>query len=142
MSSRRHYTVESTDPVSAIRTVLELITPLASSVECDLPFSRVDRWPLEVRQAAQELANVSARRQHRRDTEQYGQTGVLDVELSGAWESFVTFAAFAYDASVWDDKSDVVVALADEGQSCVVLVDDAYAQRLRQLGLRIRPLDG
>jgi hypothetical protein len=52
----------------------------------------------------------------------YAQTGALRNVDAGAWAAFVTFAPYAYDASVWDPDGRRIASLSDEGTGIVALL--------------------
>lgn len=112
---RRRFAVDTTGldrdfELAMTRAVLEHFADQVYRFECDIPWTQVDRWPIEVREAAKILASRS---EHKRSKDKgYAQTGILTPE-SGVWEAFVALAPFAYDATVWLESGGDI-GLSDE----------------------------
>ena len=133
MQSRTEYVVDTTrssleNRDETIRLLIGLLDEEAAKYECDLPFSRQADWPLEVREAASLLASLRAPKSQ--ENAHYRQTGVHERSDAEVWGAFVTFAPYAFDASVWDPAGHQVLSLADEGTSVVARLTDAEAEVL------------
>lgn len=107
--------------VSVCREVLTALRHRAAEFECDVPGDPdkprdAGDWPDEVRAAARVLRSLPTARTERGG---YGRTGVVKGASDQVWEAFVTFAPWAFDASVWADVG-TLVHLADEGTALVV----------------------
>jgi hypothetical protein len=114
---------------TVVRVVLNLLAGSADCYECDVPLSRRAAWPTDVQAAADRL--TADRPLKRSENDQYRTTGVLHRgDDPGAWDAFTTFAAHAYDATVWDDARRPLVELADEGTSCCAHLTEAEASAL------------
>jgi hypothetical protein len=114
----------------ACRAVLAVVAGDADRYECDIPFSPV--WPADVVRAASALRDAS--RQRPRDPA-YVQTGVLANDDPARWTAFVTFAPWALDASVWTQKHEHLVSLADEAESMALeLTSDQHDEIAAILG--------
>lgn len=100
--------------VEICRFALGLVAGDATRFETDMPFSRASKWPDAVRTAANRLARHSSGR--RGQNEGYRSTGMVSAADSEDWNSLVTFACYAYDASVWGIHGELA-SLADEGDS-------------------------
>jgi hypothetical protein len=121
------------DMVLACRLILRTVEDDASRCETDIPATRPD-WPPDVRAAAGVLLGVAAQR-GRAESPSYARTGVIEVTHDEVWSAFVTFAPWAYDASVWNAAADHIVSLADEGCSIVVrLTPEQYSAIAAELG--------
>ncbi|WP_328991397.1 hypothetical protein OG394_34515 [Kribbella sp. NBC_01245] len=108
--------------VSVCRSVLTAVQGRAVEFECDVPGDPGNRsdtgdWPEDVRAAARVLRSLPSARIERGG---YGQTGVVEGASGRVREAFVTFAPWAFDASVWSADAGAPVRLADEGTSLVV----------------------
>ncbi|SFC99214.1 hypothetical protein SAMN04487968_1195 [Nocardioides terrae] len=105
--------------VRVCRIALHLFTGTAHEFETDIPLSHEADWPPAVRTAAHRLA---AHSKHRRgENDSYRQTGIISAKDDDDWDAFVTFAPYAYDASVWGADSTLpLVQLSDEGTSLAV----------------------
>ena len=119
-----HTTAAQAGPV--VEALLAEVAGRAATFECDVPLSQLDAWPDEVRAAARRL--LASKRSY---DDQYAQTGVLSADNPDVWHAFARFAAFAYDATVWDADGVAIVELADEGQSVVARLDEEEVGRLR-----------
>lgn len=124
---RRAFGIETTGlgrdtELAVTRAVLEHFAEQVWRFECDIPWTQVDGWPHEVREAAAILASHS---QHKRSKDEgYAQTGILDLE-SGVWEAFVAFAPFAYDATVWlQSGGDIGISDEAVGGPVVIVSDE------------------
>ncbi|WP_344234983.1 hypothetical protein [Kribbella hippodromi] len=112
--------------------ILEVVRELAAEYETDVPVTD-ESWPADVLAAAdvlRHLAGVSGRV----EDSGYARTGVMRSDHDG-WAAFAAFAPWAYDATVWDRASRVVVELSDEGGSVVVNAEaELYDSLVRALG--------
>ncbi|MEV6413307.1 hypothetical protein [Kribbella sp. NPDC051718] len=126
MKGRQRYVVDGdgwddAEIVEACRLVLGAVQATATEYETDIPIDDAD-WPVEVAVAAEVLRGVAKRV----EKGGYAQTG---IRRGGdeIWSAFVTFAPWAYDATVWGDAGELV-SLADEGQSIAVRLDGAQVE--------------
>lgn len=108
--------------VSVCRSVLTALRRRAAEFECDIPgdpdnSSDTGDWPDDVRAAARVLRSLPKARIQRGG---YGQTGVVKDASDEVWGAFVTFAPWAFDATVWAADARTLVHLADEGTALVV----------------------
>lgn len=105
-----------TDVIDACHRILRALEVDSRQFQCDIPADLGD-WPPEVANAARLLRGLAdgGGRSHR----DYARTGVIEVKLDEVWSGFVTFAPWAFDATVWDDSRDIV-SLSDEGQAIVL----------------------
>ena len=130
-SARQTYVVNTGEippetRATVVRTVIGVLSDAADKFECDIPLSLKDAWPHETREAAEYLAAL--RQPRRSENADYRRTGVRSrVDDPAAWAAFVTFAAHAYDAAVWDERRDQLLSLADEGNSLVARLTDEEA---------------
>jgi hypothetical protein len=113
--------------LAACRASLNLLAEEAATFEVDIPWSRASDWPADVREAAEHLQHVS--RRPRKDPD-YGQTGVLGTEDEVTWLAFVTFAPWAFDATVWSTDHIDLACLADESESIVLRLTDSQRTAL------------
>lgn len=108
--------------VGVCRTALRLFTNRAQEFESDLPMSKEADWPPAVRSAADRLLTHSRRRRGENDI--YRQTGIVSAKDEDDWDAFVTFAPYAFDASVWGADDPIpLVQLSDEGTSLAVQLE-------------------
>ena len=135
MAERQYYAVVggADEQPDAVRAAIDAVRSFAATFECDIPLSQRARWSPEVREAAERLTRLSVA--NRGQSDEYRQTGVLRADLADAWTAFATFAAHAYDASVWDADGDLILSLADEGHSCVIGEDPRVVGPLHALGI-------
>jgi hypothetical protein len=117
------------DRADVVRFVIDLLTPDAVKYECDVPLSQQATWPAAVREAASVLSSL--RPPKKRDGTAYRQTGVQERGDDAVWDAFIIFAAYAYDASVWNASGRDLVHLADEGTSFVARLTDEEADLIR-----------
>lgn len=103
--------------IDACRLVLRVATADISSFETDIPWTAAADWPDIVRQAAEFLSSL--REPSRGEDVLYRRTGEVPTDDEQAWEAFLTFAPYAYDASAWSAESEPIAALADAGESVV-----------------------
>jgi hypothetical protein len=123
------------DLVRSCRLVLQTVEADASQYETDIPADS-DEWPAEVVAAAKVLREVAARTGRVEGDNLYAQTGIVEAASDAVWSAFVTFAPWAYDATVWNLAGDDIVSLADEGHSILVrLTPDQYAAIAAELTL-------
>jgi len=81
-------------------------------------------WPGDVRQAAELLSSL---KEPTRDEDAlYRRTGMVR-KTERAWEAFVIFAPYAYDASAWSDDSQRIAALSDTAESIVAALTPGQA---------------
>ena len=125
--------------IAAVRNAIGSVRGMAVEVECDVPLSQSASWPADVRAAAEVLCERSVSTRGR--SSQYRQTGMLSAASEETWRAFVTFAPYAFDASVFGSSGRPVIHLADEGQSCVVAGDSGTIDQLLSLGIEIELLD-
>ncbi|MFC6157982.1 hypothetical protein [Kribbella jiaozuonensis] len=102
---------------TASRLILRTLQDTVTSFETDIPATSPD-WPPTAASAAEVLRGV-ARRKSRGD---YAQTGIIKNPSNEVWSAFVEFAAWAYDATVWNSTGDAIVSLADEAHSIVIRI--------------------
>ncbi|MFD3404590.1 hypothetical protein ACFWUU_28135 [Kribbella sp. NPDC058693] len=105
------------DAATASRLILRALQDNVASFETDIPAPSAD-WPPTVASAA-EVLRGAARRKSRAD---YAQTGIIKNPSNEVWSAFVEFAAWAYDATVWNSTGDAIVSLADEAHSIVIRI--------------------
>jgi hypothetical protein len=103
--------------VEVCRLVLKATSQDRATFETDIPWSEAPRWPSDVRAAAEILSGLREPAQN--ENELYRQTGVVAATDARTWEAFLTFAPYAYDASVWDEGADELVALNDSAEAIV-----------------------
>jgi hypothetical protein len=111
----------------ACRTALNLVAEEAATFETDIPWSAASAWPTDVREAAEQLQHVS--RKPPKDP-RHAQTGVLGTEDDVTWRAFVTFAPWAYDATVWSADHADIASLSDEAEGIVLRLTDAQRTAL------------
>ncbi|TDO68485.1 hypothetical protein EV651_102407 [Kribbella sp. VKM Ac-2571] len=122
------------DVVEACRLILRTVAVSASRCETDIPGGGED-WPPDVRSAAEVLRQIASRTGRVERRYDYVQTGIIEVARDEVWSAFVTFAPWAYDATVWDPAGDDIVSLADEGRSAFVrLTPEHYGAIAAELG--------
>ncbi len=120
--------------VDACRLILRTVEVSAKRCETDIPGGGED-WPPDVVSAAEVLRHIAARTGRVEGRYDYAQTGVIEVARDEVWSAFVTFAPWAYDATVWNQAGDDIVSLADEGQDAFVrLTPDHYGVIAAELG--------
>jgi hypothetical protein len=122
------------DVVEACRLILRTVAVSASRCETDIPGGGED-WSPDVLSAAEVLRQIASRTGRVDGRYDYAQTGVIEVARDEVWSAFVTFAPWAYDATVWNPAGDDIVSLADEGQSAFVrLTPEHYGAIVAELG--------
>ncbi len=102
------------------RLILGVLADDADSYETYIPNGRGNDKPNAVMEAAERLFRAT-RRSGLMDLD-YAQTGVLRNADAGIWAAFVTFAPYAYDATVWDIDGRRIADFSDEGTAIVVLL--------------------
>jgi hypothetical protein len=121
------------DMVEACRLILRTVEVGAKWCQTDVPADCED-WPPDV-VAAEVLRQIASRTGRVEGRYDYARTGVIEVAWDEVWSAFVTFAPWAYDATVWNAVSDDIVSLADEGQSVFVrLTPEQYGVIAAELG--------
>jgi hypothetical protein len=103
---------EGSDVVAVCRLILRTVAADVHHYETDIPIADPD-WPAEVTAAAEALRAVGR-------TDRHGYTMSGTIRTTDLWPAFVTFAPYAYDATVWNASHDDIVSLSDEAQSIVV----------------------
>lgn len=103
--------------VDACRLVLTVAAEDIATFETDIPWASAADWPEDVRRAADFLTSLKER--SRGETMLYRRTGDVPNDHDRAWEAFVKFAPYAFDASAWTAASQQVAALSDAGESVV-----------------------
>ncbi len=142
--SRDKYVVETdglstSERADVCRELLALAAPEVATFETDIPWSMAEEWPSEVREAAEHLSSL--REPRRGEDRLYRRTGVRNNDQVGAWDAFVAFAPYAFDASAWGQGAHRLVALADCAQSIVVrLSGDQIALVSTALEARLVPV--
>jgi hypothetical protein len=122
------------DMAEACRLILRTVEVSAKRCETDIPSDCGD-WPPDVAAAAEVLRQIASRTGRVEGRYDYAQTGVIEVARDEVWSAFVTFAPWAYDATVWNSASHDIVSLADEGQSAFVrLTPEQYEAIAADLG--------
>lgn len=126
MTEQTEYVVDTygmprDEEVETNRFVLRLIAPNASSFETDIPLLQGDEPPRSVLEAARRLSTHS--KNAFSEPPYYGQTGEVSSLDAESWTAFVNFSPYAYDATVWSETGEVLVAMADEGTSLVVRLE-------------------
>jgi hypothetical protein len=92
------------------------------------------RWAPDVVAAAEVLKQIASRTGRVEGRYDHAQTGAIEVARDEVWSAFVTFAPWAYDATVWN-AARVIVTLADESQSVFVrLTPEQYGAIAAELG--------
>ncbi len=104
--------------IDICRFALRMLADEARAFQCDIPWSQAADWPAEVRAAAHRLSKNSIG-PRRGENDGYRQTGAVSAMESDDWSAFVTFAPYAFEASVWSERSRELASLADEGASLV-----------------------
>lgn len=103
--------------IDACRLVLSVTAADVATFETDIPWAAAAEWPDGVRQAAEFLSSL--RGPIRGEDALYRRTGEVLKSDDPAWETFVTFAPYSYDASTWSTHSQQIVALSDAAESMV-----------------------
>ena len=103
--------------VDACRLVLTVAAEDIATFETDIPWASAADWPEDVRRAADFPTSLKER--SRGETMLYRRTGDVPNDHDRAWEAFVKFAPYAFDASAWTAASQQVAALSDAGESVV-----------------------
>lgn len=117
----------------ACRTLLSTLSEDIEAFECDIPWSLAKSWPSDVRLAAESLSVLRRPSRLDGDPDQYRRTGVVTKSDADAWEAFVCFAPYAFDASAWDDRGRVVVSLSDTGSSASASLTSAQVSALAEV---------
>lgn len=104
--------------VAVCQCALKLIASEADTFETDIPMVNTVGQSAEVISAAQRLSTHS--KGHPGQDDSCRATGVISARNADDWDALVTFAAHAYDATVWSKSMEALVSLADEGSSLVV----------------------
>lgn len=112
--------------VDACRFVLTVAAEDIATFETDIPWGGAADWPEDVRRAADILTSLKKR--SRGETMLYRRTGDVPNDHDRAWEAFVKFAPYAFDASAWTATSQQVAALADAGESVVAALTSVQVQ--------------
>lgn len=125
------------DRVAAWDAAMSAVRQTVDAAEVDIPWSNRELWPQDVHDAAARLVALYVASEARGA---YMQTGVREVDAS-TLADFVTFAPYAFDATLWDE-ADRVAVLSDEGQSFVVALTEAQHHALvaRVGGERVVPV--
>jgi hypothetical protein len=118
---------DGSDQIVVCRLVLQTFAADVRQYETDIPVTDPD-WPADVASAAETLRAVG-----RTDRHGYSMTGT--IRTTDLWPAFVTFAPYAFDATVWNSSHDDIVSLADEAQSIVVRPTPAQYAALGSLRL-------
>ena len=113
------------EQVAACRAVLMVVEPDIASFETDIPLSGASDWPADVVQAATYLSSVKP--PGRGENESYRRTGEVQRSDEAAWEAFVVFAPYAYDATAWADDAGAILYLADAGTSVTAALTSEQA---------------
>jgi|tagenome__1003787_1003787.scaffolds.fasta_scaffold20965955_5 hypothetical protein len=122
------------DVVAACRLILRTVEVGARRCQTDIPGGD-DDWPPDVVSAAEVLRQVPFRTGRVERRSDYAQTGVIEVARDEVWSAFVTFAPWAYEATVWNQAHDDIVSLADEAQSAFMrLTPEQYEVLAAELG--------
>ncbi|GAA1508014.1 hypothetical protein [Kribbella lupini] len=116
---------DGSDEVAVCRLILRTVAADVHQYETDIPVADPD-WPADVAAAAEALRAVG-----RTD---HGYTMSGTIRTPDLWPAFVTFAPYAYDATVWNASQDIV-SLSDEAQSIVVRLTPAQHALLGSLRL-------
>jgi len=103
--------------VDVCRFALELVAKDAATFETDIPLSKATDWPVSVNRAAERLARHALG--FRGKNALYKTTGVVSASDSEDWNALVSFAPYAFDATVWAVDGELA-SLADEGTSLVM----------------------
>jgi hypothetical protein len=117
------------DVVEACRLILRAVEVSAKRCETDIPANGED-WPPDVLSAADILRQIASRTGRVEGRYDYAQTGVIEVARDEIWSAFVTFAPWAYDATVWNPAGNDIVSLGDEGQSVFVRLTPAQYETI------------
>ncbi len=112
---------------AAVLTTLAAVAHAVTKAETDIPWHKHAEWPPEARAAAVLLRDRFI--SHRKQDEDYLQTGVQRVD-EPARQAFTTFAAFAYDCTLWSDEGELA-SVNDEGDSLVIFLTPDEADELR-----------
>ncbi|KAB2807191.1 hypothetical protein F9L07_27260 [Pimelobacter simplex] len=106
--------------VDACRFALSLFSDTALVFETDIPLDMQVDWTPPVRSAAHRLLTPAKHRSGESDS--YRRSGIVAADSRADW-AFVTFAPYAYNASVWSEDPIPLVSLAEEGTSLVVRLE-------------------
>jgi hypothetical protein len=118
----------ASDRAEVCGVVVRTLGETAVRFETDIPWAEAADWSADVRRAAEHLV-IAAGKTHA--DEAYQQTGIMQRADEAVWQSFATFAGYAYDASVWSNTRVLpLVSLADCGTELVVRVNDEERSRL------------
>jgi hypothetical protein len=109
--------LEADQRIDVCRLLLSVTAADVATFEIDIPWAAAAEWPDEVRQAAELLSSI--KEPTRGEDALYRRTGEVLKSDTPAWEAFLTFAPYAYDASTWSVHSQQIVALSDAAESMV-----------------------
>ena len=125
---KRHIVdTDGADEIAVCRLILRTVAADVHQYETDVPVADPD-WPAEVAAAADALRAVGR-------TDRHGYTMSGTIRTTDLWPAFVTFAPYAYDATVWNASHHDIVSLSDEARSIVVRLTPAQHALLASLRL-------
>ncbi len=129
--------------LAAVQSALALVCGVVTEAETDIPWAHRDRWPEDVRHAAEWLRAkyVPASERAEGEAAGYMQTGVQRTLDAAALRAFTTFAPYAYDATFWSEAGEVASLNVEATSLVVALTVEQQRQLTTQLGeSRVVPL--
>lgn len=124
--------LQRVDEVEAVRQTLDVIAKDAATIETDIPWQEARGWPDEVQVAAGRLGALLSDKDPA-----YQMPGIVPVNEE-VWQSFRTFAPFAYGALVRRADGTLIATVDDEGTATWVRLNDAQRASLEALVGRTR----
>lgn len=107
--------------LAATGQALAFVAPDATDSQTDIPWHLRDSWPPAIAHAAPRLRAHFVREDKWADD--YMRTDIVPLADDVVRSDFVTFAPYAYDATIWAG-GEVLATLADEGTSLIVALTD------------------
>ena len=98
--------------VDLCHLALRLLADTADTFTTDIPLSKEGEWPRPVVAAARRISTKSRGRPG--EDAGYRETGEVSAKDSDAWDAFVAFAPYAYDASVWGIDGTLLADVSNE----------------------------
>lgn len=118
--------------LEAVRQTLDVIAEDVASIETDIPWAGASHWPDEVQAAAGRLGALLPDKDP-----MYQMTGMVPLSEE-VWQSFRTFAPFAYGALVRGVDGSLIAAVDDEGTATWARLNDAQRASLEAVIGRTR----